>query len=89
MYTKCCMESAIIRHPPRHFDFTLLRSQEMESECPEGPADQPHVAAKCPDCDASMVYRGIGKLRSGTRVHYFECVHSPREVHSVSLVIAD
>jgi len=36
-----------------------------------------------------MVYRGIGRLRSGTRVHYYECVHSYREVHSLSIVISD
>jgi hypothetical protein len=36
-----------------------------------------------------MIYRGIGRLRSGTRVHHFECVHSHREVHSLSIVIAD
>jgi hypothetical protein len=33
------------------------------------------------------VYRGLGRLRNGKSVHYFECVHSPREVHSVSIVI--
>jgi hypothetical protein len=35
------------------------------------------------------VYRGLGRLRSGARVHYFECVHSHREVYSVSISVTE
>jgi hypothetical protein len=79
----------VIRHPPRHFHFTLTRAYEIEHDCPHCPDGLPHAVARCPDCGCLMVYRGIGKLRNGTPVHYFECVHSPREVHSVSVVISD
>jgi len=83
------MEAQIIRHPPRHFHFTLGRLLEIEPDCPDCPDGDPHILAKCPDCDCAMAYRGIGRLRSGTQVHYFECIHSHREVHSISIVIAD
>jgi hypothetical protein len=83
------MEAQVIRHAPRHFHFTLGRQLEIEPECPDCPVGAPHIFAKCPDCDCSMIYRGIGRLRSGTHVHHFECIHSHREVHSLSIVIAD
>jgi hypothetical protein len=83
------MEAQVIRHPPRHIQFTLTRRVELEPDCPHCPPDLPALIARCPDCDCIMVYRGVGRLRNGTPVHYFECVHSPREVHSVSIVISD
>ncbi len=83
------MDSNIIRHNPRQFHFTLSRKIEVESECPDCPPDQPDLITRCADCGSVMVYRGIGRLRSGTRVHYYECVHSAREIHSVSLVIGE
>lgn len=81
------MEAEIIRHPPRHFHFTVARRFEIEHDCPECPADLPGTVSRCPECGCVMVYRGIGRLRNGRHVHYFECVHSPREVHGVSIVI--
>ncbi|MBV9281184.1 MAG: hypothetical protein JOZ41_13970 [Chloroflexi bacterium] len=83
------MEAQRIRHRPRHLDATLIRRLEIERECPSCPDGEADVVARCPDCDSTMLYRGIGRLRSGTRVHYFECVHSHREVHSLSIVIGD
>jgi hypothetical protein len=83
------MESNAIHHAPRHLNHTLFRRLEIERDIMVCPEDEPGMLAKCPNCDCVMVYRGIGRLRSGTKVHYFECIHSPREVYSVSLVIAD
>jgi hypothetical protein len=83
------MENTIIYHRPRHFHFTVSRRIEHGADCPHCPPDLPDTVAHCPDCDCRMVYRGIGRLRNGTPVHYFECVHSPREVHSVSIVISE
>ena len=65
------------------------RLLEIESECPDCPEGEPGLSSRCPDCDSVMVYRGIGRLGGGTRVHYYECVHSHREVHSLSIVIAE
>lgn len=81
------MEHQIIHHPPRHMRYTLTRRLEIESECPDCPEDMPGLYAICPDCGCKMAYRGIGRLRSGTRVRYYECVHSHREVHSVSILV--
>lgn len=78
-----------IHHRPRHIQFTISRRLEIEAECLHRPPDQSADEARCPDCDCVMVYRGIGRLRSGSLVHYYECVHSPREVHSVSIAIPD
>jgi hypothetical protein len=36
-----------------------------------------------------MMYRGIGRRRDGQQVHFFECVHSHREVHSVSIIVTE
>lgn len=83
------MESNVIRHTPRHFHFTLTRRIEIEPECPDCPDGLPSTVARCPECGCVMVYRGVGRLRSGTHVHYFECVHSPSEVHSVSITISE
>jgi hypothetical protein len=83
------MEPTVIHHPPRAFHSTLSRLLEIESECPDCPEGEPGLWSRCPDCDSVMVYRGIGRLGSGTRVHYYECVHSHREVHSLSIVIAE
>jgi hypothetical protein len=79
----------VIRHPPRHFHFTLTRRFEIERDCPHCPDGLPDAASLCPDCGCLMCYRGRARLRNGTLVHYFECVHSPREVHSVSVVISE
>ncbi len=83
------MDVHIIRHRPRHFRYTLSRRWEPERECSHCPDGMPHAAARCPDCESVMLYRGIGRLRSGKIVHHFECVHSPHEVHSVSIIIAE
>jgi hypothetical protein len=83
------MENTTIRHRPRHLNYTLLRRLEIEPDITHTPLDQPAMAAKCPDCDCTMMYRGVGRLRSGRLVHYFECVHSHREVFSVSIVIPE
>ena len=81
------MEARVIRHPARHIRFTLARTVEFEPDCPHCPPGVPATIARCPDCDCVMVYRGTGHLRNGTPVHHFECVHSHREVHSVSIVV--
>jgi hypothetical protein len=83
------MERPPIHHRPCHFDHTLVKRLEIEREIAHGPEKFPHVVARCPDCDASMAYRGIGRLRSGPLVYHFECVHSHREVHSVSIIIGE
>jgi hypothetical protein len=82
------MDQNAIRHPPRHFSFTLCRRLEIERDIADSPADQPDITATCPDCGATMAYRGVGRLRSGTMVHYFECIHSHREVHTLSIVVS-
>jgi hypothetical protein len=83
------MENRTINHPPRRLDTTVLRNLEFEHECPECPDGKPDMMARCAECASTMVYRGLGMLKSGLHVHYFECVHSPREVHSVSLIVAE
>jgi len=83
------MENQIIQHSPRGLDFTVRRSLEFERECPDSPDGKPDIVARCAQCAATMAYRGLGKLRNGLRVHYFECVHSAAEVHSISFVIAE
>jgi hypothetical protein len=82
------MESNVIYHAPRGLGVTVLRSVEYEHDCPDCPDGQPDVQARCRQCASTMVYRGLGTLRNGIRVHYFECVHSPAEVHGMSFVIA-
>jgi hypothetical protein len=81
------MEHTVIHNAPRAFHSTPARLLELESECPECPENEPALSSRCPDCDSVMPYRGNGRLGSGTRVHYCECVHSYREVHSLSIVI--
>ena len=83
------MEQQVIHHRVRTIDFTLLRSVESDSDCPHCPDGLPDVVARCTQCDSIMAYRGLGTLRNGQRVHFFECVHSPGEVHSKSFVIAE
>ena len=83
------MENQVIQHTPRGLDFTVLRSLEFEKDCPECPDGEPEMVARCAQCGSTMVYRGLGKLRNEVRVHYFECVHSAAEVHSISFVIAE
>jgi hypothetical protein len=61
---------------------------EFEHDILDGPGLD-GVLAKCPNCDCTMMYRGVGRLRNGTLVHYFECVHSHQEVHSVSIIVTD
>lgn len=81
------MDDNHIRHRPRHLSYTVTRTIEWEPEIAVSPADQPGVTAVCSDCGCVMVYRGLGRLHSGKLVHYFECVHSHREVHSLSIVV--
>ena len=83
------VEQRRIHHRPRHFDHTLCRRLEYEREIVLSPADMPDITVRCPDCDCIMMYRGVGRLRNGTRVHSFECVHSYREVHSLSIVCSE
>ncbi len=83
------MESTIIRHGPRGIHYSHIRRFEDEAEPLDGPVGVQFEASKCPECDCVMLYRGIALLRDGTKVHYFECVHSPREVHSISIRISD
>jgi hypothetical protein len=83
------MEARYIHHRPRHFNYTLCRTWELDGDIMSAPMDLPSITVKCPDCDCSMMYRGIARRRNGTLVHYFECIHSHREVHSVSVVITD
>lgn len=82
------VETHIIRHLPRRLDCTHVRLFEYERDILDGPGLD-GVVARCPDCDCAMMYRGIARLRNGTLVYHFECVHSHREVHSVSIVITD
>ena len=83
------MEVQRIQHRPRHLRYALARRLEIEESISHCPQNQPHICATCPDCDCTMAYRGIARLRSGTKVHYFECVHSYREVHTLSIVISE
>jgi hypothetical protein len=57
------MEVNAIRHPPRHLQHTLQRRLEIERTILDGAEDQPELVAKCPDCECTMIYRGIGRLR--------------------------
>jgi hypothetical protein len=82
------METRVINHSPHRLAATVLRTLEFGSDCPQGPADVTELVAHCHACSSLMSYRGQGTLRNGTHVHYFECVHSPREVHGQSFVIA-
>ena len=83
------MEQSFIRHRPRRLDHTHMRMFEYEREILDGPADMADIKARCPDCDCVMMYRGVGRLRNGKLVHYFECIHSDHEVHSVSVAITE
>ncbi len=80
------MEQHVIYHKPRHIELVMTRSYEIEHDICDCPPDGSGV--RCPDCGCVMMYRGLGRLRDGTVVHAFECVHSHREVHSVSVVIS-
>lgn len=82
------MEREIVQHPARALHATVLRGIELEHDCPDCPDGLPDVVATCTQCASTMAYRGVGLLRNGAHVHYFECVHSPREVHALSFVIA-
>jgi hypothetical protein len=83
------METVFIHHRPHRLDNCHTKTFEFEHEIAVGPSDQPDITARCPDCDCVMMYRGIARLRNGKLVHYFECVHPPREVHRVSIVISE
>jgi hypothetical protein len=82
------MEQGFIHHRPRRLDHAHARRFEFEMEILDGPGKD-GVTARCPDCDCVMMYRGVARLRNGALVHYFECVHSHREVHTVSIAIRD
>ncbi|HZS93380.1 MAG TPA: hypothetical protein VFA78_01155 [Chloroflexota bacterium] len=83
------MDREIIHHRPRHMDRVIMRRWEMSREIVASPADDPELSARCPNCGCVMMYRGIGRLRNSKLVHVYECVHSHREVHSVSIVISE
>lgn len=83
------MEERVIRHQPRRIEFMVTRGVEVERDICDCPPDRPDSGVRCPDCGCVMMYRGLGHLRSGTLVHTFECVHSHREVHSLSIVISE
>lgn len=82
------MDADVIRHSPRHINHTILRRVEIERDI-LNTHDGVSAGIDCPDCGCVMVYRGIGRLRNGSRVHYYECIHSHREVHSLSVVITE
>ena len=81
------MVNHIIRHGPRTIDFLVMRGLEIERDCCDTPDGLPDVAARCPDCESVMMYRGVGRLRDGRLAHVFECIHSHREVHSLSILV--
>jgi hypothetical protein len=83
------MEDNRIRHASRHLNRTLFRRLEIEPDIAHCPDGLDELVADCPDCESRMMYRGIGRLGSGTKVHYFECVHSHREVHGLSILVGD
>ncbi|GAC1324089.1 MAG: hypothetical protein NVS2B16_13640 [Chloroflexota bacterium] len=83
------MEETRFHHRPRHFDYTMSRHVEIESEIAHCPDGMPSTVAECPGCGSSMMYRGLGRLHQGTSVYHFECVHSHREVYSVSITVAE
>jgi hypothetical protein len=81
------MSDGVIHHRVRPFDYTMSRRLEIERDiscCPDG---QTSLTASCPSCGSTMMYRGIARLRNGASVHHFECVHSPREVHGLSILV--
>jgi hypothetical protein len=82
------MEQPFIHHRPRRLDHTFARRFEFEMDILDGPGKD-GIGARCPDCDCVMMYRGVARLRNGSLVHYFECVHSHHEVHSVSITITE
>lgn len=82
------MNQPYIRHRPRRLDHTHTRVFEYERDILDGPGKD-GIGARCPECECVMMYRGVGRLRNGTLVHYFECVHSVDEVHSVSITITE
>lgn len=82
------MEARYIQHRPRHLHHVQVQIPEPGSDIAHGPDDGAD-AVMCPDCGFTMMYRGIGRLHSGQRVHVYECVHSHREVYSVSVVISE
>ncbi|MGI8824441.1 MAG: hypothetical protein ACR2JC_02120 [Chloroflexota bacterium] len=81
------MEDKSLHHRPRHLDCTIGRHVEIEADIADFPDGSPSTRASCPECGSTMMYRGIGRLRAGTSVHHFECVHSHLEVHSVSIAV--
>ncbi|MGH2444369.1 MAG: hypothetical protein ACRDFX_14540 [Chloroflexota bacterium] len=83
------MEAYVVRHRPRHIRFTIARRFEFERECRHCPPGLDGITARCPDCEALMMYRGLARLRNGVIVHHFECIHSPFEVHGVSIAVND
>ena len=83
------MEQDIIRHRARPFRYTLTRLVEVGPDIRHCPDGMDGITATCPDCGFTMAYRGIGRLRNGNLVHHFECVHSHREVISVSIAIPE
>jgi predicted RNA-binding Zn-ribbon protein involved in translation (DUF1610 family) len=83
------MEARLIHHRPRHLDHVVCRRLEVQADIATGPDGQPEQTIQCPNCGYTMMYRGQGRLRNGTLVHCYECVHSHREVYSLSVVYTD
>lgn len=83
------MEARFIHHRPRRLDATHIRLREIGQDVTASPDGLPEGEIGCPDCGCLMMYRGVGWLRNGRLVHVYECVHSPREVYSLSVVIPE
>ncbi|MGH2449298.1 MAG: hypothetical protein ACRDFS_11945, partial [Chloroflexota bacterium] len=83
------VEVEVISHRPCRLDQTVLRRLELGDEITDHPETAPEVTMRCPDCCSLMMYRGVGRLRNGKLVHVFECVHSHREVISLSVVVTE
>lgn len=82
------MEARFIQHRPRHIHHVHVQFPEGVRDIMTAPHESPDAVMACPDCECRMMYRGIGRLRNGQRVYVYECVHSHREVYSVSVVIS-
>lgn len=83
------MEERVIHHAPRKIEFLVTRGLEIERDICDCPPNQDRSAVRCPECGCVMMYRGLGRLGTGSLVHAFECVHSHREVHSLSIVVSE
>lgn len=83
------METRFIRHRPQRLDCVHIRIPETGRDIAHAPDEMPEQRVTCPECQAVMMYRGIGQLRDGRLVYVYECVHSHREVYSLSVIITN